>query len=346
MRAGLAMFFQTLDDPWLMEIAAKIVAELELDHFFNIQLVGDKRDRDQPADLDDRLPGGPEPAVPRREARARRDLRRGGSARSRRGSGRRGSALRYFDQVEWDVTESRFHLTRAHGTHTSRYGSRRDGTARSGRRRSASPLPGQHRRDPVGELSRCAARRRRAARRLQPRQAPPRRRRRPRPPGRVPARPADPVARARRLLPRTDVFHFYFGLTLVPKSVQFPLLRAFRKKSRLPLPRLRHPRQDARAARLRQARRRGDRRLVRRDPLGARGGGRPARDRPREVRAGAALDRARPIVLHAPSSRGRKGTEHVVAACAELDVDLASSRGSPTRRRGCSTRRPTSSSTS
>ena len=32
--------------------------------------------------------------------------------------------------------------------------------------------------------------------------------------------------------------------------------------------------------------------------------------------------RARPIVLHAPSSRGRKGTEHVVAACATLDVDL------------------------
>src|SRR4029077_7978259 len=42
MRAGLAMFFQTLDDAWLMEIAARIVAELELDHFFNIQLVGDK----------------------------------------------------------------------------------------------------------------------------------------------------------------------------------------------------------------------------------------------------------------------------------------------------------------
>ena len=28
-----------------------------------------------------------------------------------------------------------------------------------------------------------------------------------------------------RLLPRTDVFHFYFGLTLVPQSVQFPILR-------------------------------------------------------------------------------------------------------------------------
>src|SRR5581483_2818912 len=41
MRAGLAMYFQTLEDEELMEIAAKIVAELELDHFFNIQLVGD-----------------------------------------------------------------------------------------------------------------------------------------------------------------------------------------------------------------------------------------------------------------------------------------------------------------
>jgi carbamoyl-phosphate synthase large subunit len=42
MRAGLAMYFETLDDPWLMEVAEKIVRELELDHFFNIQLVGDK----------------------------------------------------------------------------------------------------------------------------------------------------------------------------------------------------------------------------------------------------------------------------------------------------------------
>jgi carbamoyl-phosphate synthase large subunit len=41
MRAGLAMYFETLDDPELMEIAAKIVAELRLDHFFNIQLVGE-----------------------------------------------------------------------------------------------------------------------------------------------------------------------------------------------------------------------------------------------------------------------------------------------------------------
>src|SRR6266704_2633332 len=27
-----------------------------------------------------------------------------------------------------------------------------------------------------------------------------------------------------RLLPKTDVFHFYFGLTLVPKLLQFPIL--------------------------------------------------------------------------------------------------------------------------
>ena len=34
------------------------------------------RDRDQPADLDDRLPGRPEPSLPRRQAGDRRDLRR------------------------------------------------------------------------------------------------------------------------------------------------------------------------------------------------------------------------------------------------------------------------------
>jgi len=33
-------------------------------------------------------------------------------------------------------------------------------------------------------------------------------------------------------------------------------------------------------------------------------------------------ERDRPIVLHAPSSRRRKGTEHVVAACAGLPVEL------------------------
>src|SRR3989442_15577056 len=41
MRAGLAMYFVTLDDPELMQIADKIVAELGIEHFFNIQLVRD-----------------------------------------------------------------------------------------------------------------------------------------------------------------------------------------------------------------------------------------------------------------------------------------------------------------
>src|ERR671918_1469853 len=34
-----------------------------------------------------------------------------------------------------------------------------------------------------------------------------------------------------RLLPRTDVFHFYFGLTLVPRRLQFPILRTTGRRS-------------------------------------------------------------------------------------------------------------------
>src|SRR4029078_11462692 len=33
------------------------------------------------------------------------------------------------------------------------------------------------------------------------------------------------------LLPRTDLFQLTFGLTLVPQSLQFPILRALRKRS-------------------------------------------------------------------------------------------------------------------
>jgi carbamoyl-phosphate synthase large subunit len=40
-RAGLAMYFETLGSPDLLDVAARIVAELRLDHFFNIQLVGE-----------------------------------------------------------------------------------------------------------------------------------------------------------------------------------------------------------------------------------------------------------------------------------------------------------------
>ena len=83
-----------------------------------------------------------------------------------------------------------------------------------------------------------------------------------------------------RLLPRTDVFHFVFGLTLVPQSLQFPLLRAARKKSVMHYLgsdiRGKTPEQLA----LRAESRRPDRRLLRRDPLGAGRGGDSAGDRP------------------------------------------------------------------
>jgi carbamoyl-phosphate synthase large subunit len=41
MRAGLAMYFETLDDPALMAMADRIVRELRIEWFTNIQMVGD-----------------------------------------------------------------------------------------------------------------------------------------------------------------------------------------------------------------------------------------------------------------------------------------------------------------
>jgi hypothetical protein len=49
--------------------------------------------------------------------------------------------------------------------------------------------------------------------------------------GNFPRRLATQFAAFEKLAPETDIFHFYFGLTLIPKSIQFPLLRALRKKS-------------------------------------------------------------------------------------------------------------------
>ena len=101
MRAGLAMFFQTLDDPWLMEIAGKIVAELELDHFFNIQLVGEHVIEINPRistivyqeDLN-------LPYLAIRHAVGEISADELASLVPRARSTRR--ALRYYDQVEWD----------------------------------------------------------------------------------------------------------------------------------------------------------------------------------------------------------------------------------------------------
>ena len=101
MRAGLAMYFATLDDEWLMEVARKIVDALSLDHFFNIQLVGDKVIEINPRistivyQEDLNLPWlGVKHAL----GELSRDELAAYGERVR--PTRR--ALRYFDQVEWD----------------------------------------------------------------------------------------------------------------------------------------------------------------------------------------------------------------------------------------------------
>ncbi len=124
------------------------------------------------------------------------------------------------------------------------------------------------------------------------------------------------------LLPRTDVFHFMFGLTLVPQSLQFPLLRAFGKRSVM------HylgtdirgkTRDELEAGKKAGAEIVGSYDAIRWVP-----GATvipPGIDLD-EIAPSLPRDRRRPVVVHAPSSRRRKGTEHIVAACAGLDLDL------------------------
>jgi hypothetical protein len=100
-RAGLAMYFETVHDPGALGAAAAVVRELELDHFFNVQFLGGgvvevnaristvvyQEDLNVPylglklalGELDDE-------EVAAHAARVRPTRR----------------ALRYFDQVEWD----------------------------------------------------------------------------------------------------------------------------------------------------------------------------------------------------------------------------------------------------
>jgi glycosyltransferase involved in cell wall biosynthesis len=125
-----------------------------------------------------------------------------------------------------------------------------------------------------------------------------------------------------QLAPHTDVFHFYFGLTLLPKSVQFATLRALRKKSVM------HflgsdirgkPPEELAWARRAGARVVGSYDAIRWVPDAV---VIPPGIDVRAIEPSVPSERERPVVLHAPSSRRRKGTEHVVAACAGLDVDL------------------------
>jgi glycosyltransferase involved in cell wall biosynthesis len=125
-----------------------------------------------------------------------------------------------------------------------------------------------------------------------------------------------------RLLPRTDVFHFYFGLTLVPRSLQFPILKAFRKKSVM-----HYLGSDIRGKTPEEL------------AFGKKAGAEivgsydairwvpeaefvPPGIDVASIAPSPPSDRARPVILHAPSSRRRKGTEEVIAACEGLDADL------------------------
>jgi carbamoyl-phosphate synthase large subunit len=102
MRAGLAMYFVTLDDPELMRLAGLIAAELGIEHFFNIQLVGE-----QVIEINPRIStvvyqedlNLPYLGVKRALGEISDDELRSLAGRVRPGR----TALRYFDQLEFDA---------------------------------------------------------------------------------------------------------------------------------------------------------------------------------------------------------------------------------------------------
>src|SRR5205807_2342400 len=125
-----------------------------------------------------------------------------------------------------------------------------------------------------------------------------------------------------KLLPSTDVFHFYFGLTLVPKRIQFPILKAARKKSVFHFVgsdiRGKSPEELA-YGRLADAQIVGSYDAARWVPEAE------------VVPPGIDLSAIQPVapradepvrVAHAALSRGRKGTDLIVTACDELGVEL------------------------
>jgi glycosyltransferase involved in cell wall biosynthesis len=125
-----------------------------------------------------------------------------------------------------------------------------------------------------------------------------------------------------RLLPKTDIFHFYFGLTLVPKLIQFPILNAFGKKSVFHFlgSDIRGKTPDELAyGRLANAQIVGSYDAIRWVPEAE------------VVPVGLDLSRYDPTpvsangkvrIVHAPTKRTVKGTEAVIAACEQLPVEL------------------------
>jgi glycosyltransferase involved in cell wall biosynthesis len=140
--------------------------------------------------------------------------------------------------------------------------------------------------------------------------------------GGLPRRLATQFAALARVLPRTDVFHFYYGLTLVPQSLQFPILKATRKKSVFHY--LGSDIRGKTAAELGFGKR-ADAEIV--------GSYAALRWVPEAHVVPPGLDLApftpvppgdnpRPLVVHAPSNREKKGTRFVIEACEQLPVDL------------------------
>lgn len=124
------------------------------------------------------------------------------------------------------------------------------------------------------------------------------------------------------LLPTTDVFHFYFGLTLVPKRLQFPILDMYGKKSVFHYLgsdiRGKTPKQLSYGKRA-SAEIVGSYDAIRWVPEA------------HVVPNGLDLSKYEPDkplqhntvrVVHAPTSRQKKGTEWIVQACSSLPVEL------------------------
>jgi glycosyltransferase involved in cell wall biosynthesis len=126
-----------------------------------------------------------------------------------------------------------------------------------------------------------------------------------------------------KLLPRYDVFHFYSSVTLVPKSVQFRILHALGKKGVY-----QYLGSDIRGKTREQlayglaadAEIVSSYDAIRWVPHAnvILPGIEVAKIEP----AIPSAEKKRPVIVHAPSSRRRKGTEHVVAAVEGLDADL------------------------
>lgn len=125
-----------------------------------------------------------------------------------------------------------------------------------------------------------------------------------------------------RVLPDTDLFHFYFGNTLIPRRLQFPLLRLTKRKSVL-----HYLGSDIRGKSQEELAwgKRADAEIV-----GSWDAHRwvpaahvvpPPIDLTRYVAAPPPENEVLRIA-HAPSNRAKKGTDAVIAACKELPVEL------------------------